>query len=143
MKPPTFVQWLSVFFCSILPTLAQPQIAIESVGGGQVQLSWPETSDEFLIKRSHNLLEPTVWGDVSESVVVADNVNYVVIGVSKSKEFFELKINNPDAVTAVGLQSGAIALSLDAPPNPENKTLVITVTQVPANGAVRRLDRIQ
>ncbi|MDA9763879.1 hypothetical protein N9C83_00795 [Opitutales bacterium] len=60
----SYLLGLSVFLCTAMPAFAQPQLTIEQVENNQVEISWPQSGDSYILEKASPLASPSVWVDI-------------------------------------------------------------------------------
>jgi hypothetical protein len=123
-----------------LSAFGQPELSVGVKENDQVQLSWPQSGETYNLEKATPLASPSVWVDVETEVISSGGVNMLVTDIAGLNQFYRLRLDIPDSTIALGEGTGEILLGLSAPPNPENKDLTITLTQLPTNGTIKKKD---
>ncbi|MDA9763880.1 hypothetical protein N9C83_00800 [Opitutales bacterium] len=73
-------------------------------------------------------------------MLTSTDTNTFVSDIADLNQFYRLRLDIPNTTVALGHGTGEVSLGLSAPPNPENKSLSISLTQLPTNGTIRKKD---
>jgi hypothetical protein len=80
-------------FWAVQTTVQPPSpvlLAITS-SGGDVVISWPAPSTDFVLQQSNDLTQPTGWSGVTQQIIVNGGQNTVTVPATTSPQFFRLK----------------------------------------------------
>lgn len=129
---------LAAFFYS--PILGQQDLTFETnQSGDQLLLSWP-SGGSYLLERAAIDGSLDVWSNEMNNVITERGRQFVGLNPSDGPQFFRLRLDIPNTKLTFGEGAGETSLHLPAPPNPKETDLIVTITEIPDTGTIKKMD---